>query len=334
MLQEAAKASERSVTATAEAIEFLSVQLSKTLDAQFSRTILPAVGESCVVTMDAVKTAALFFDRVWSPSPYEGEYKDVFFFGGTELEVWMGTVVAITSHTSPEDPPLFDPSSLLLNSPLHRAVEMGDSNDLPSGMARALSESIEHKHGIAALPMFISQAAQQRAYEIGDRRMLVASIQGLNLIDDECLTWEQVLEVRRDPEAMAKLRKLRHWVDSTMEGKPVAYVTDAIGSRLSDYEWSLKKHGIETVIGSMQSLLDPKFLVAASVVGAGLSAGFGAACGVGAASLAIVGKTVCSIGEKFLDLADARRTDNAEVAFVHDIKKLQDKNPLGNSRGD
>jgi len=304
-----------------ESREHLVSQLAKLLDENLGKPNLPLPSQSSVVPSNSAKTAALFFDRVWSPGSFGEKFDDIFFTGGTELEMWLGTAIALAAGET-QGQIVVGPSALLQDSPIIVAANSIASSDFSFGMARAISESIRTAHGIGTVPMFSSSAAQDQAYTVGDARILVASIQNLGLIDDDKLSWDQVLEIRKDKESVAKLRKLRNWAESNMEGKPLSFMTDAIGARLSDYEWSVKKHGIQTVIGTMQSLVDPKFLAAAAIT-TGVGAEFGHGLTVGAVT--IVGQTAWSIAERFLDLADARKGENAEVAYIHDIRKMQKK---------
>jgi hypothetical protein len=45
-----------------------------------------------------------------------------------------------------------------------------------------------------------------------------------------------------------------------MVSKPTSYISDEIACRLDRYEWALKKHGIQTVTGTIATTLDSKFL--------------------------------------------------------------------------
>ncbi len=120
---------------------------------------------------------------------------------------------------------------------------------------------------------------------------------------------------------------MRNWLDTEMVGKSISYVSDAIATRLDGYEWALKKHGIETVTGAVSDLLDYRFLASAgSVVGGLLAGGLWAGAGTGLAELVgagiVIGKAAVSVVNKRVDLADRKRGEGSEVAFVHELKKL------------
>jgi hypothetical protein len=309
-----------------DALHYLSKKLATAIQEDFGRLILPESNQTSVVTLHAPKTAAFFFDRVWGFANNEDvEGGKILFRGGTDVEIWLLALVVMANSTN-DDRRNFDSLEMLENSPLVHAFELVEESDKFARMERVVAGALKQSHGIAALPMFSSCTAQREAYAMGDRRTLVASLMSLRVIDENQLSWSQVIQAREDSETIAKIRALRHWADLNMEGKPLNFVTDAIGCRLDDYERGLRKHGIKTVLGCIQSLLDPKFLVATAAIGTGLGAGLGHEWGIGGAILAVLGKTACSISEKFLELTDARQGEGAEVAFVHDMKECQEKN--------
>jgi hypothetical protein len=130
-----------------------------------------------------------------------------------------------------------------------------------------------------------------------------------------------VIEFRRDSEAKKKLRRFRHWLDRDLVGKSVQYVADEIAGRLEDYEWALEKHGIQTVTGTLSDLLDPKVLGGGLVALVGGAAAVGEFWGAVAATGVLAGKATLSCASRLIDLHDAGRGPNAEVAFVHELKK-------------
>jgi hypothetical protein len=104
---------------------------------------------------------------------------------------------------------------------------------------------------------------------------------------------------------------------------PVPYVIDRLATRIDDYEWALKKHGIETVTGFLSDLLDVRFLPVASAAVAGFAVAGGSSWAeIGATGL-ILGKAALSLTTRFVDLKDWRRT-NMEIAFIHEIKRLSE----------
>ncbi|MEA2465378.1 MAG: hypothetical protein QOJ98_3125 [Acidobacteriota bacterium] len=112
-----------------------------------------------------------------------------------------------------------------------------------------------------------------------------------------------------------------HWLDNEMRGRTAAFIADELAIRLEDYEWSLRKHGIATVTGTLEHLLDAKFLGAGSAVVAalGLTAGGATAAFVGGTFIA--GKMIVEITHAAVELIDKRRQAVGPIAFVHELRK-------------
>jgi len=278
--------------------------------------ILPRSGESVGVSFYAPKTAALFFDRVsWAPLLFfcpdlpPNSPEDVIVYPATKEDADFFDVLSdCSSECIPE----------CLYSPVARPV--GDLEQTGINERREC-EHLFRSCGIVAIPLYSSPEPFDRQYAPGDTQMLIAAIKDLAIIREERLQWDQVMEFRRDLQARTKLRRMRHWMDSELIGKPVSYVSDEIALRLSDYEWALKKHGLETVVGSLSLRLKPRFVLGASAIATilGMAAGeFWASAGV---LTLLAGEATVHVASRLVDLEDTRRGENSEVAFIYDLKK-------------
>ncbi len=133
------------------------------------------------------------------------------------------------------------------------------------------------------------------------------------VILDAELTWEQVLEFRKDKKAREKLIRLRRWFSIDLLSKNGEEIKSILGKRLDDYEWALKKHGIQTVIGGLTSILSfiaapTAFqLLTQSPLASALS---GVAIGSGAIAW-ITNKTI-----------ERMETHRDEVAYIYEVRKL------------
>jgi hypothetical protein len=295
----------------------LQTELTRKFQSDYGTPILPSPGQTLVVPQGDIKTAALFFDRVWAPPVNDiGIPKDIAAYGATEHEVWPILLFELGDTLTPE-----------------QKAELSARNPGPlkfyesSGMdiARTIANAFTQAHGVPAVPMFKSQNACDIEYKAGSSQSLLAAVEGIRVVDEARLTWEQVQEVRRDTAAKARLRRMRHWLDTEMVGKPMSYVSDEIGIRVDDYENSLKKHGIETFWGAMSDLLDEKFVmgISGAVAGASVAGGgmWGAIAGAGLA----IGRVTISLRTRLIELRDRASGQGAEVAFVHELKKLAPK---------
>ncbi|MCX5643754.1 MAG: hypothetical protein NTZ17_03575 [Phycisphaerae bacterium] len=146
----------------------------------------------------------------------------------------------------------------------------------------------------------------------------MSALMDLQVVDEESLTWDQVVTFRADNEARKKYRRFLHWLDGTMLGKSQAFIEDEISQRLEDYEHALKKHGIRTVIGTIEEALDGKYILGAggfALVGHPILAAL-------VAGLLVAGKVTVKLLQTSLKYDDVERGVNSEISWVHEVKGL------------
>lgn len=145
-------------------------------------------------------------------------------------------------------------------------------------------------------------------------------INNIPTIVEEKLKWGQVLEVRRDEAAVKKLRRLKNWVNSDMNGKSRCEIAELLDQAIDDYSFALKKHGIMTTVGGVATVLSSSASIAEALSGGftvQLSAGF-----MVAASL---------ITYTASQLSDFIENKRAPVAFIYEIQQ-QKMLPKGKKR--
>ena len=187
---------------------------------------------------------------------------------------------------------------------------------------RDIARTLSGRYKIPVATVCDSKANQRVAYSGGDRDAVVMCLENLEIVDEEQLTWEQVLEFRADVETMGKYKRFLHWLDKEMVGKSQAFVEDEISIRLEDYEQALKRHGIRTVIGTIEETLDGKYLLGASGIAGSLTLAGHPTLGVLAAGLLIGGKIGVKLMQTKLDFDDVERGPNSEISWVYEVKKL------------
>ena len=84
----------------------------------------------------------------------------------------------------------------------------------------------------------------------------------LKVIDAENADWEQILEFRKDKDALKKLRRFKLFFYDELADKDITYINDLIAVKMEDYENSCKKHGIDMIQKSYKTILNSKILLA------------------------------------------------------------------------
>lgn len=290
---------------------------------------LPAKNETAAVAPANARTAALVYDRVWDGTMGRNVPDTIAFRGRTDFETGMLVASAVGSYVVrdvPYDPKLQPLLSLLREMTVGFTPDVDlTEDDVFLAATRAVAENISTHHRMHATPVFADVAKRDKEYRAGDYAVTVAVLDSILTPDEASLTWEQVREVRQDHESRERLIRLHHWLDAEMIGKSWQYIEDEISVRVSDYEHTLKKHGIKTILGSLAQTLDSKLLVAGSLSAlAGASAGQPVLGALGAVGI-VVGKVAVNVASSLLDLNHARRVTNPEVAFVIEAKKLMSR---------
>ncbi len=299
-------------------------KIIQALRGNLENAVPPKNNETVAVTVSNKKTAALFFDKLWRP-PGEADDRfpqELLAYGATDIEIWSAALSFMASapnYSTEVDLDLFF-SEFLRNTSDNPEIALAYKKNTP--MERAISDILRGKLGFNSIPVYVDSNRRDIEFTPGNYSTIVASINDLNIIDEDKLSWQQVLEFRRDPEAKLKLRRLRSWADNSLSGKSISQISDIIAVKLDDYEWSTKKHGISTINGCISDLIDPRFLGGLGVGAGALSlAGQGWIGAIAAAGLT-VGRATLSIRQRMIDMRDQDRAAQSEVAFVHELRKL------------
>lgn len=130
-------------------------------------------------------------------------------------------------------------------------------------------------------------------------------IESLRLVDASKLTWEQVVEFRKDQSSQAKFRNFKTFLDSSISGMSKAQVEDLIGARMFEYNQVLDDWGIETKSGSWEIFFNAKS--SAALVASGLAtvlgvvpttAGIATTSGLAVATIYTLGNVKISINRR------------------------------------
>jgi len=192
-----------------------------------------------------------------------------------------------------------------------------------SFVQREITKLISETHGIHTVNIYDSENARKNEFTEGDRRVVVATLEGLGIIDSFSLTWEQILDFRKDTNAKRKYIRFLHWLDRDMISKSPAFIQDEISIRLEDYEKSLKKHGIKTIIGTVSEVLDGKYILGSSGITAGLSLSGHPVLGFLLGAGLLIGKVAVKISETKLSFDDNELGSNSEISWVYEVKQLK-----------
>jgi len=172
------------------------------------------------------------------------------------------------------------------------------------------------------------------AYTIGNNKtgnikkyeeiLFGATLRGLDLIDVDKISWDHVLEFRKDFESQSSLRDFRIFFSQNFEGLSKQEITDRLHSSIHEYDVTRKAWGFETVKKTFSAAVSQQGIMSSSI--GTLSA---ALLGAGAPIAASVGATVAlgSCGLEFGQiLVDRWRNENTRpTRFLTQLRALEKK---------
>jgi hypothetical protein len=207
----------------------------------------------------------------------------------------------------------FDPKSLL--------------DSIAGNLFISFLQQQEDHIGLHFVPFFRESRRFSMSLEKGNLDAIELKLTNVGVIDTSNLRWEQVLEIRKDPDSNQKLRRFRLFMTEKYKEKSESYIKDDLLLRIHDYEQACKKHGLELKQSVIAKLLDSKSLLgslgmtaASLLLGEPLMAGASVLTGTSIE----IGKIAIHISQKKLEFES--KQNNAEIVYLMDIReKTKDK---------
>jgi len=173
--------------------------------------------------------------------------------------------------------------SKILNNRFNIKLDFHSATALGKETAMQIRKEINNlssKLGFGSSPLWSGEAsALSKKHESEDEKFGL-SISGLSLIDAEALSWDRIIEFRKDKNSIKALRDLRLFFQENFHGKSVEFIIDKLGQLSEEQSRSAKIWGFETA----QKTLSVAFSQQSALMG---SAGSLAAV-LGGASLSMV----------------------------------------------
>jgi hypothetical protein len=274
--------------------------------------------ENIVIAISRPMSAALVFDRVWT---LDREIPGTIGFrcGDIKEKIALGICDGLI-----RDLLKFESNENVRQEEFEKARDVLSLPAIESQMSKIFGEllfpAFEKLTIRPVQTYFASEENLRSTYAIGSTAMVIAALESLDWVDETKLTWEQVVEVRKDSHSVMALKRMLHWLDSQMVGKPVSFVADEIQSRLTEYENATSKHGINLMRGAFGTLLDVKLLnsLLGTIVGGKIDPNHGALIGF-LGGIALQG---CRVVYETINLhrESKARLDENPVAYIHHLK--------------
>ncbi len=194
---------------------------------------------------------------------------------------------------------------------------------LPHGEEAVLNlwVSVYNRENIEVIPVYTSEVALSKHFPEGPELAFQAALQHIPVVAEASITWDRVIDFRKDSEAIRKYRDLRLWLEMGLQAKSLPQALDIISQKIDDYTWAIKKHGLETKIGYIRQLLGWKqttILTAGTAISTLLG---GPVWGAIAAGTIISSEITASVAESKIKLEDTKRGKNREIAYLLELRE-------------
>jgi len=126
--------------------------------------------------------------------------------------------------------------------------DRGKSTIEPSNSA---SMALASKHQIPVTAIYGNEANPT----LGDQPEPAVQLANLNLIDTGKITREQIFELRKDEDSVARLRRLQAFWGVNYTDKSENQIREDLHQRVDAYEERAKSWGFDTVLSSASTLL-------------------------------------------------------------------------------
>lgn len=304
-----------------------------------------SIKESIAVVSANPKTAALYFDRVnYLPLPPEHLRIDIPIGIVNELstansfKVNFCAELAHYLHSEADPVNAIDESLEILEATelLLPEVQKYDlvGRDCPYkvNMCNRHAMVLSQEFGVTAIPIYNCEESMRQEFKPGKAGIIIQLIQGLELVDESQLSWEQVIEFRFDETSRKNYRRFLHWLEGEMQGHSPQYICDELEEKYDAYKKALRKHGIKICLGLFSDLFKGDFLVSTASVAAVSAYIINPEFAIVAASGLTIGKLTIKLIQDYMDYQSTKEIPSS-IAWIYDIKQIQVEPVVGDERG-
>lgn len=268
------------------------------------------------------KTTSLFYDKIWVPASLI--YSNIWMNEYKQIPYEVRIIEDIEAEIFKEGPY----SNYFYASMRNKG---GDTIEDTYKYTRNRNEAIliatqrfKTLYGIDVTPFFFDYTDFEKSflklndtegkaeYWIKNRDIIKITVDKIASIVEKSLSWEQVLEFKRDKNSVQKLRRFRNWCTYDLKDKSINEVVEILNQSYDDYCFTLKKHGIKTKVGSFTTLLSTTGTII-SMLEAGNIENI-------ATSLSLSATLLTYTVSKIIDYMDYKNRKEP-IAYIYDVLK-------------
>ncbi len=105
----------------------------------------------------------------------------------------------------------------------------------------------------------------KRPNSFENKNVFAVCIQDFPSIKEDELSWEQVLDVRKDKKRRERLKRFTTWANKNFANYSPEQIRETLEAELEAYKDALKEHGIKTAVGSFTTLVSSASSIASII---------------------------------------------------------------------
>lgn len=124
----------------------------------------------------------------------------------------------------------------------------------------------EFERDIKSSPVRPKSFFKKAATLLSNKEAVAICIEDFPSIVEEELSWEQVLEIRKDKKSIKQLKQFTTWTKRTFPTQSPDEIRDIIASEIDEYKQIIKEYHIRTAVGSFSTLVSSASSIATLLV--------------------------------------------------------------------
>jgi len=262
---------------------------------------LPSKLEVCAIVHPAIaKSAALLYDRIYVPTTWGALEHDRYWEELPPPQITFGSAndIMVTSIWG----------YLSMEKQLHF-------------VSRKIAEHYQSE-GFQVVPGYHTPAGLEGGVSTGNCAAYLAAFNNIPLVHDSDISWEQVIEFRKDEASRIAYREFREWLRYSINAQTADEAQERIGIRLERYSRAVSKHGMKTTLGKFAQLWDSRSTILTAGTGVAVAVAAGNLWPAIVAGLAIAGRAV--LEAKLIQIDNSTFKESAsgrEVAYLYEVQK-------------
>lgn len=171
-----------------------------------------------------------------------------------------------------------------------------------------LDSIIEPIDGIIGLPNVLMDTTREKG--------IASILSGINLIDENSISWESVLEIRKDKKSLSRLKNLRRYLYKNYKYDNEDFIKEELLRMIAEYEATAQQWGFPLIPAIFKCLLPSKILDYVSAAGTLHSFGVPTRCLMAGFALALTADIAWEMDEFEESL------DRSPVTYLMNVKNL------------